>query len=146
MGLVLRGTAALIAVATVVGVAQESRNTARVPSFAGCFPAKPTTRPVSILVACGDGNLFIAKITWSTWTVNSARGTGVAHENNCVPDCARGRFHTYRVSVRLSRPARCQNGRLEFTRFMWTYLTVKPPNSSRSGSQKSPFYNGAGCS
>lgn len=116
-----------------------------VPSFAGCFPKAPQTQPRSIVVACGDGNFFITAIHWTSWTAFGAIGTGVGHQNDCTPDCARGHFHLYTVSLRLYRPVRCRNGRLEFTRLTWTFVGSKPTNTSRIGTVKSPFYTGSRC-
>jgi hypothetical protein len=116
-----------------------------VPSFAGCWPKAPQTRPASILAACGDGNFIITGISWASWTAVAATGAGIGHQNDCTPDCARGHFHRYRVSLRLYRPVRCQNGRHEFTRFAWRFVGTKPSNGIRGGTDKSPFYTGVGC-
>jgi hypothetical protein len=133
--------AATLAATEQTGLASASPT----PSFAGCFASTPKIRPPSILVACGDGNFFIARINWASWTATAASGAGVGHQNDCTPDCARGRFHLYRVSLRLYRPQRCPNGRIEFTRFRWSFVGAKPSNVSRTGTEKSPFYISARC-
>jgi hypothetical protein len=68
---------------------------------------------------CGDGNFYINKITWSSWSTDGATGTGTAHQNLCKPFCAGGRFTSYRTVVRVSRPRKCSNGRTEFTRLSY---------------------------
>jgi hypothetical protein len=118
---------------------------AALPSFAGCWPKAPQTRPRSILAACGDGNFTITGISWLSWTATAATGAGTGHQNDCTPDCARGHFHAYRVSLRLHRPVRCQNRRREFTRFMFAFVGAKPLHVARAATLKSPFYTGAGC-
>src|SRR5437762_13262759 len=76
-------------------------------------------RPSSIMIACGDGNFYITKLHWTRWAASIATATGIAHRNDCVPDCAGGRFHTFRVSVRLSNPVVCVAGRREFATIRW---------------------------
>jgi hypothetical protein len=137
----------LISAATLVSVQQARTELAAtpVPSFAGCWPKAPQTRPHSILVACGDGNFTVTGIKWSSWTAVAASGAGTGHQNDCTPNCARGHFHRYRVSLHLYRPVRCHNQRREFTRFTFRFVGAKPLHVARSGTEKSPFYTGAGC-
>jgi hypothetical protein len=116
-----------------------------VPSFAGCSAAAPQIRPTSILVACGDGNFFLTKIKWSKWNETSAAAIATGHQNDCKPSCADGHFSLYQVAVVLSRPRTCRNGRHEFTRFTFRFVSRKPPGVLRGGTFKSPFYRGSGC-
>ena len=51
-----------------------------------------------------DGSLFITQMHWRTWDARRAVGTGVAHVNDCDPDCADGHYSTHRVTVRLAHP------------------------------------------
>jgi hypothetical protein len=60
-------------------------------------------RPKGILFACGDGNFFIKAVTWRSWGRSIARGRGVLWRNDCVPYCAKGRFHQKRAYIHLSR-------------------------------------------
>lgn len=116
-----------------------------VPSFAGCFGTAPQVRPASIVVACGDGNFFLTRLKWSSWNATAAAGLATGHQNDCKPYCAAGHFHLYLVSVHLSRPENCRNGRREFTRFTFRFVSSKPPHVARGGTFKSPFYRGNGC-
>lgn len=59
---------------------------------AGALKVKPKT----IMLACGDGGVFIKKITWSSWDSNGAIGTGTLVSNVCVPNCAAGNVDTYK--------------------------------------------------
>jgi Bacterial Ig domain len=102
------------------------------PSFPACTGRTAHVRPLKIIVACGDGNFFITNLRWSRWNNTEAVGTGLGHQNLCSPDCARGRFHTYPVAVRLSKPAACAGVRL-FTRLSYRYLKAKPSRISRTG-------------
>ena len=53
-----------------------------------------------------DGSLFVAGMRWSVWDDREAVGEGVAHVNDCNPDCADGHYTQYRVTVRLAQPRR----------------------------------------
>ena len=55
----------------------------------------------------GDGTAYVTAIRWRRWNQPQAYGTGVAHLDNCEPDCAEGTFsaksthlHAYRVRYR----------------------------------------------
>ena len=75
-------------------------------------------RPHSIVIACGDGNLYLTGIHWRTWNAVTAAGSATAHQNDCTPYCAAGRFHTYPATVALSQPKSCK-GTVVFTRITW---------------------------
>jgi hypothetical protein len=63
-----------------------------------------------------DGSLFIGGMQWTAWDDRHAVGAGVAHVNDCKPDCADGSYTTYRVDVRLARPRELCDSRF-FTAF-----------------------------
>jgi hypothetical protein len=94
---------------------------------------KPIVRPSSIVLACADDNFYVTKIAWSSWGSASASGAGVAHVNNCTPNCAAGRFHTYPVTVRLDQSKAC-NGHSDLARVTW-HFTGAYPKGLRSGTQ-----------
>jgi len=50
-----------------------------------------------------DGTHFITHLVWSRWKQSGAEAVGRYYMDNCVPDCARGRYHVYRVTMLLSR-------------------------------------------
>ena len=51
-----------------------------------------------------DGSLFIGDMRWTAWDDRNAVGSGVAHVNDCKPDCADGHYSSYHVTVRLAQP------------------------------------------
>ena len=51
-----------------------------------------------------DGSLFVRGMQWTVWDDRQAAGDGIAHVNDCKPDCADGHYATYRVTVRLAQP------------------------------------------
>ena len=61
-------------------------------------------QPDMVFFACADGNTGIRAIHWSTWTPQSAQGTGQYFENNCTPDCAEGKFSFTPVALWLDTP------------------------------------------
>jgi hypothetical protein len=92
-----------------------------------------------IIIGCGDGGVYLGVRRWSSWTSKAAAGSGVAYINRCTPACAAGNFITYRVTLRLFRPRRCSNGRVEFTRLV--YRSIPPKNIAlfSLGTAKSPW-------
>lgn len=115
-----------LAVVAIALVAAASASAGRTPGFLGCSAflstsrQKPAVRPPSIVVACADGGLLLKKLHWSSWSAAGARAHGNAVANDCAPTCVAGHFHTYRATVKLSRPRAC-HGRLLFTRLELTY-------------------------
>lgn len=65
-------------------------------------------KPSRVLVACGDGNARVVGLRWSVWTSTHAVGSGTWQQNDCQPDCARGRFHDFPVRLDLDHPMRGQ--------------------------------------
>ena len=68
---------------------------------------KAVYKPTRLLLACGDGTNYLAKLKWQRWTERTAKGTGIDEVDDCMPDCAGGHFQSYAVTVTLSRPKRC---------------------------------------
>jgi hypothetical protein len=58
---------------------------------------KAVVRPRSYTLACADGNDYLSKLTWTSWTPKLASGYGTEQLNDCQPNCAEGRFHAYPV-------------------------------------------------
>jgi hypothetical protein len=88
-------------------------------TWSGC-EHRARVRPKAIIVACADANFYVQGIRWSRWSATRAVGAGTAHVNDCTPNCAAGHFHTFRVTVRLSRVVTCVPGRREFARIEWS--------------------------
>jgi hypothetical protein len=80
------------------------------PAASGQQPGQPVivdclwkshVRPGDFMLACGDGNSRLTTLHWSQWGPDSAVASGVNVVNDCKPYCAAGKFHAYRVTVRL---------------------------------------------
>ncbi len=52
-------------------------------------------KPKQIMLACGDGSEYLAKLKWSRWTERSAMAAGMDEVNHCNPDCVKGHFTGY---------------------------------------------------
>ncbi len=52
------------------------------------------------------GSLLVRGLRWTTWTQNAAIGRGVRWTDNCVPDCADGRYAKVPAVLTLSRVRR----------------------------------------
>jgi hypothetical protein len=60
---------------------------------------KPQVRPSSFVLACADGNDYLTKLSWTSWSPSLASAYGIQEENDCIPYCAAGHFHSYPVDV-----------------------------------------------
>ena len=117
-------TYALAGVTAFGGCGGHALHTASPVPVLGSVTGEPLTRPSSLSFG-GDGSFYVTGLTWSRWS-ETAAATGRAHQNDCVPFCAKGHYHVYRVTVRLSRPMICSNGRLEYTRISYRFVSKKP--------------------
>jgi hypothetical protein len=111
-------TAASTAVSTAV-------TTHRAVWVRDCPGDKYRVAPRQFMIACGDGNTFLKKVSWSNWGARRAHGKGALWENDCIPNCAEGNFFHEPATVTLTRLARRQ-GRLDYG-----YLTVIPSRPNR---------------
>lgn len=86
--------------------------------WSGCAH-QAQVRPASIVIACADANFYVDHLRWTTWGARGAVGKGIAHRNDCTPNCAAGHFHSSAMTVRLSKVVMCVKGRREFARISW---------------------------
>lgn len=84
-------------------------------------------KPTKIVVACGDGGIWLSQLKWSSWNGSQASASGNYNANDCTPDCAAGHVHSYPVKVTLSKPKTCpsQTGRA-FKQASLTYKGTRP--------------------
>jgi hypothetical protein len=61
-------------------------------------------RPRTFTLACGDGNVGLTSLRWSRFGGAGARATGLFVANECLPNCAQGRFFRRKVTVLATRP------------------------------------------
>ena len=81
--------------------------------------------PKSLVLACGDGNYELAGLSWHSWGNSTATASGKARANDCTPNCAAGHFHTYPVTVTVSRLRPCGRARY-YARLAISYAGKRP--------------------
>ncbi|HEY2603517.1 MAG TPA: hypothetical protein VGI67_18315 [Thermoleophilaceae bacterium] len=87
-------------------------------------------KPSRLLIACGDGSLYMTGMHWSSWGRKTAVGTGTAHLNDCIPFCAMGHFRKYAAKIKLSSAHFCRKEHAtQFRRLRLTWVNGTPPNA-----------------
>ncbi|HUZ26432.1 MAG TPA: hypothetical protein VMV07_21975 [Streptosporangiaceae bacterium] len=83
--------------------------------------------PRKYILTCADANNYLTRLRWVSWRT-VAYGSGIEHINNCVPSCAAGHFHRFRVLITVWRPKRWKHhpGWFTFTRFTVIYTHRRP--------------------
>ena len=89
---------------------------------------RPQARPGSYTLACGDGNSYLTRLSWMSWTPRLASATGVQEQNDCIPYCAAGHFHGYPVDVIFWGSAALHGdpGTLRYTTVTLLYPGIRP--------------------
>jgi hypothetical protein len=90
---------------------------------------RPQVRPKSFMLACADGNDYLTRLAWTSWTPTHATATGLQSANDCIPYCAAGKFHSYPAHVIFwrSEPVAHHPGEKHFTRVTLLYPGARPP-------------------
>ena len=65
-------------------------------------------RPRAIVLACADANWYARRLRWYRWGHAEARGRGVFHFNDCIPNCSAGHFHARRGRIELRHRQWCR--------------------------------------
>jgi hypothetical protein len=86
---------------------------------------QPQVRPRTFDLFC-DGSGAFTKLTWSTWNASTATATGVLYLDNCVPNCAGGKWSHRTVDL-----------------IFWRSKPVKGHPGERGYSQMTVLYPGA---
>ena len=86
-------------------------------------------QPKSFMLACADGNDYLTRLAWTSWTPAHATAIGTQMVNDCIPYCAAGKFHSYpaRVTFWRSEPVAHHPGEKYFTRVTLRYPGARPP-------------------
>jgi hypothetical protein len=71
---------------------------------------KPRVEPRTFVLTCADGNAYLDKLSWTSWTPRMATATGVFARNDCIPSCVGGHFHSYPVLAVLWGPVAYHHG------------------------------------
>ncbi|HLI39075.1 MAG TPA: hypothetical protein VKV80_17305 [Streptosporangiaceae bacterium] len=92
-------------------------------------PGKAQVRPGGFVLACADGNDYLTGLSWTSWTPDLASAKGTEHLNDCTPDCAQGKFHTYPALTVLWGGAAVSHhpGEKRYTEITLLYPGARPP-------------------
>ena len=129
--LIPTGLAAGLAAAALIALAPVPAGGATKVGFpSNC--GKPTFKPTSIVVACGDGNNRLKSIKWQSYGTDAASGTATAQVNDCTPNCASGKFKNYPAAVTLTKPKNCGKGVTQFTKPRETFTGSRPKGTNKT--------------
>jgi hypothetical protein len=90
---------------------------------------KPDVEPAAYVFACADGNDYLTKMTWTSWTLKLASGYGTEVINDCVPNCAAGHYISYPVLAVFWGHAAVSGQQCEvrYTQYTLIYPGKRPP-------------------
>ena len=81
---------------------------------------KKAVAPKTWTLACADGNFWLSGLQWKDWGAARTTASGVAHANDCTPNCAAGHFHTHAAVVTLTGTRVCA-GRRQYAKLAVSY-------------------------
>lgn len=64
-------------------------------------------RPKFVILACGDGGMWLNDLRWRRWGGPVAVGSGIYGHNLCEPSCATGGSQEVAATVRFYRRREC---------------------------------------
>jgi hypothetical protein len=110
----------------------EARSDATERQVAITCENKAVARPGTFTLACGDGNDALVRMTWTNWTPRLANGHGTETLNDCIPNCAEGKFRNYPVDVVFGGSAAVKGHPAEhrYTYYTLIYPGPRPPHYS----------------
>lgn len=130
---VLAASATALGIAAGTAAAATSHPTARpaAPAKTVVFDClnHAQVQPKNFVLACADGNSALSGLSWTAWSQAMATATGKLVANDCLPDCASGKFHTFPVLAVFwrSEPVPHHPGETYFTRVTLLYPGARPP-------------------
>jgi hypothetical protein len=121
----------------VPSAALAASNTSQPQAINNCQGLK--AKPQRITLSCGDGNTWLGKLKWSSWTNTQAVAKGNYTANTCTPDCAAGHTHSVAIQVTLSKPKMCPNQvNPAFKQAVISYKGTRPKGAPLKYSFKCP--------
>jgi hypothetical protein len=83
--------------------------------------SQPQVRPAGFYIFC-DGSRTLIKLSWSSWNLSEAAGTGVDYTDTC-PSCVQGKWQHHDVVVVLWRPTPVAHhaGQYEYSKMTLLY-------------------------
>lgn len=119
------GALAAIGLAALFGAADAQTRPAALIDCAG----KPALRPAEVVLTCADAGITAQRLTWTGWGEPFAAAVGEASVNLCTPNCAAGRFQSYKVVLVARGRRRCANA-VAYDTVAYAYLGAAPPGAA----------------
>jgi hypothetical protein len=132
----------VLAVLAVPSAALAAGNSSQPQAINNCQGLK--FKPQRITLSCGDGNTWLGKLKWSSWTKTQAVANGNYTYNDCKPSCAAGHTHSVAMKVTLSNPKLCP-GQVNpaFKQAVISYKSTRPKGAPLKYGFKCPQLPGA---
>jgi hypothetical protein len=88
---------------------------------------KSQVRPATIVIFCADDNASLTHLRWSSFGGTTASASGQYSVNDCNPDCAGGKFHSYPVRVVVSKAKLCRDHFDDYQNATISFTAGRPP-------------------
>jgi len=120
----------LVAALAVLAMAG-SAEAAQVYVEASINPEPPVVRPHQILLS-EDGTFSLYGLKWKSYGGSTAIAAGRGYTRGCTPNCAEGKVHRPKATVRLSQVKTCE-GKSVYTRLRYSLVGPIPKGFLRRG-------------
>jgi hypothetical protein len=90
---------------------------------------KASSRPKRVTLTCGDGNVALSGLRWSSFGGASASAVGTLEMNTCTPNCASGKVVRYPVNIKAYDTRSCK-GSLKVYDKLTLKFTARKPSSA----------------
>jgi hypothetical protein len=97
--------------------------------------SQPYVRPAGLYIFC-DGSRTLTKLSWSTWNLSEAAGTGMDITDLC-PSCLQGKFQHQDVTVVLWRPVPTAQ---HASQYQYSKMTLLYPATGKTQTITLPSY------
>jgi hypothetical protein len=97
--------------------------------------SQPRVRPAGFYIFC-DGSRTLIKLSWSSWNLSEAAGTGVDYTDLC-PGCVQGKWQHQDVVVVLWRPVPVAH---HVGQYRYSQMTLLYPATAKTQTITLPSY------
>ena len=115
----------MVAAMLLCGIGPQRAAAAPAMSLPDCL-GKPQVRPSQVIFACGDGGFSARNLQWTGWGENFAAAIGIGEVNDCTPNCAAGKFHSFRIVLIASGHQACPEGRPAYRTVTYAWVGRSP--------------------
>jgi hypothetical protein len=129
---------ALLAAAALLAALAMSASAASPLKITNCN--KAVSSPKLLTLTCGDANMGLKGISWSSFGGAVAQGKGGFVANTCEPDCAAGKDVSYPVKVKAMGAISCKHGVRVYSKLALQFTGRAPgPGVPRSWKLACPY-------